>query len=194
MEWDGQATDCTMRLVGNAGWWSLELLSAAECDAMLVELHDAAKTEATVYGAGPGAVVHSLTRRTTRLSPPADARDRVLGMFESVRRELSEHFDVPLTAIEEPQFLRYTVGDYFVAHQDGNTSLTLDDSRHRRVSISLFLSDPASYTGGDFVFHGRTREVAPADRGSILAFRSELTHEVTPVTAGERYTIVTWYR
>jgi predicted 2-oxoglutarate/Fe(II)-dependent dioxygenase YbiX len=30
--------------------------------------------------------------------------------------------------------------------------------------------------------------------GTLVAFRSETTHEVTPVTHGQRYTIVSWYR
>ena len=30
--------------------------------------------------------------------------------------------------------------------------------------------------------------------GTLVAFRSETTHEVTPVTHGERYSIVSWFR
>jgi SM-20-related protein len=30
--------------------------------------------------------------------------------------------------------------------------------------------------------------------GILVAFRSETTHEVTPVTHGERLSIVSWYR
>jgi SM-20-related protein len=183
-----------MRFMANAGWLSFEIFSAAECDALLAELHDAAEDHATVYGLGKQPAVHSLARRTTRLCPSLDTRERVTRTLESLTQRLSEHFDVPLATAEEPQFLRYTTGDYFVAHQDGNTPIIVDDSRHRRVSLILFLSDRASYSGGELVFHRSSREVPPATRGTILAFRSELTHEVTPVTAGERYTIVTWYR
>ena len=35
--------------------------------------------------------------------------------------------------------------------------------------------------------------VLPAP-GTLVAFRAETTHEVTPVTRGERYAIVSWYR
>jgi predicted 2-oxoglutarate/Fe(II)-dependent dioxygenase YbiX len=34
----------------------------------------------------------------------------------------------------------------------------------------------------------------PALPGSLVAFRSETTHEVIPVTHGERFTVVSWYR
>jgi predicted 2-oxoglutarate/Fe(II)-dependent dioxygenase YbiX len=63
---------------------------------------------------------------------------------------------------------------------------------HRRVSAIVFLSDRSEYEGGTvrFLHHGE----APATRGTLLAFRSELTHEVTRLERGERYTVVTWYR
>lgn len=173
---------------------SIELLSAAECDALIAELRRSAEEQAPVYGLGERAAVHSLARRTTLLTASPDVRASVSSTFERLRQTLSDEFEVPLTRFEEPQFLRYTTGDYFVAHQDGNTPIIVDDSRHRRVSVILFLSEPASYSGGDLVIHQPAKELAPAGRGTVLAFRSELTHEVTPVTAGERYTVVTWYR
>jgi SM-20-related protein len=94
--------------------------------------------------------------------------------------------------------LRYGPGDYFVAHQDGNTGLVFDDSRHRRVSVSVFLNQD-SYSGGALVFHGRypdfdVRHAARASSGEAVFFRSEMTHEVLPVISGERFAIVSWYR
>jgi SM-20-related protein len=37
------------------------------------------------------------------------------------------------------------------------------------------------------------RHASPAP-GTLVAFRADTTHEVVPVTYGERYTIVTWFR
>ena len=103
---------------------------------------------------------------------------------------------------EPPQFLRYETGGFFVAHQDGNTPLTRDRTRDRRVSIVIFLNAQTSeslsggYTGGELVFHAPypnvdLRQPVVGAPGSLLAFRSETTHEVTMVTGGERYTIAT---
>jgi predicted 2-oxoglutarate/Fe(II)-dependent dioxygenase YbiX len=63
----------------------------------------------------------------------------------------------------------------------------------------LFLNDRSTYGGGELTFHGEypnwtERHVAPASAGTLVAFRSEMTHEVTPLTYGDRYTAVTWYR
>ena len=110
-----------------------------------------------------------------------------------------------LKECEEPQFLRYEPGDFFVAHQDGNTPLIHDDSRFRKVSVVLFLSrasdepSPETYGGGELVMHGPysgpiLREKVNAVPGTLVAFRAETTHEVTPVTHGERFTVVSWFR
>ena len=75
----------------------------------------------------------------------------------------------------------------------------------KRVSAVIFLSEkseaPAegTYGGGALVFHGpwtgpELRVAAGARPGSLVAFRAETTHEVTPVTHGVRYTIATWFR
>jgi SM-20-related protein len=113
---------------------------------------------------------------------------------------LTERFGVALSAHEPLQFLRYETGGFFVAHQDGNTPLTRD----RRISIVIFLNAqipenvPGGYTGGELVFHAPyphvdRRHAVVGIAGSLLAFRSETTHEVTMVTGGERYTIASWF-
>ena len=105
---------------------------------------------------------------------------------------------VPLSSFEEPQILRYRPGDFFVAHQDGNTGLMHSEREARRkVSVVLFVNE--GYGGGELVFsewhparpHGRY--AVPAEAGLLAAFPAEATHEVTPVTQGHRYTIVSWF-
>jgi SM-20-related protein len=119
------------------------------------------------------------------------------------RERVAEHFGVRLSRCEEPQFLWYRTGDFFVAHQDGNTGLVrLDSDKSRLVSVSIFLNQQSetaendSYSGGSLVFSDwrlDTRFDLAGEAGTLVAFRSEITHEVTPVTHGERYAIVSWY-
>ena len=162
---------------------------------MLPELREASAVDANVYGSDRA--VDLRVRRTQKLNVTSSLRASVHGLLTLAQPRLASHFDVPLDHFEEPQFLRYLPGDFFVAHQDGNTPSIYDDTRHRRISVVLFVN--AGYSGGALTLHGRypnweERSVVPANPGSLIAFRSETTHEVTPVTAGERYTIVSWYR
>lgn len=164
---------------------------------VVAELRTATAVPATVYG-GPNQV-ESNVRRTKRLAASDELRRLILQGFRDVKGQIEEHFGVSTDEIEEPQFLHYTEGDFFVAHQDGNTPLIQDQTLARRISLVLFLSDASEYEGGALTLHGRypdweQRHPIVAGAGALVAFRAETTHEVTPLTRGERFTIVSWYR
>lgn len=186
----------------------LQIPDFVDADALgeiLDELRAASGAAATVLSREAQGTVMAGVRRTTRVAVPPETRTRLAGLLMARKPELEAHFGVALGWCEDPQFLRYETGDFFVAHQDGNTSLVFDDSRHRRISCVLFLSTPSdeeapeTYGGGALVFHGpfsqpNLRVPVQPPPGTLVAFRSETTHEVTPVTHGERYTVVTWFR
>ena len=172
---------------------------------LVAELDAAGGNAATVLSQETGGRVQPSVRKTTRVAVAAETRERVKERLMRKKARIEAHFGVALTECEDPQFLRYDVGDFFVPHQDGNTPMVWDDSRFRRVSAVIFLGEksdePAegTYGGGALVFHGpytgpELRVAAGAQPGSLVAFRSETTHEVTPVTHGVRYTIATWFR
>ena len=180
-------------------------LSEPEVRELLDELRGCAGESAPVYGRSPAGSVDLRTRATTRLMVADTTRERLAATLERARPGLEAHFGFALTRCEPPQFLRYETGGFFVAHQDGNTPLLHDDTRFRRISIVLFLSPPAvsadadGYGGGELVLHGplrgpTLREAYTPAPGTLLAFRAETTHEVTPLTFGERYTVVSWWR
>lgn len=65
----------------------------------------------------------------------------------------------------------------------------------RKLSLTVQLSDPADYDGGDFEF--AEVEQLPKDmvkkKGSVVVFPSYLVHRVTPVTRGVRRSLVAWF-
>ncbi len=71
----------------------------------------------------------------------------------------------------------------------------------RKVSITLMLSDPNDYDGGnlkfDFGTHEKNRykEISghEVQQGSMIVFPSYKYHCVTPVTRGTRYSLVIWF-
>jgi len=107
---------------------------------------------------------------------------------------LESHFGTTLTDCERPQFLRYETGDFFVRHQDGNTDqYEFDHLRVRRISIVVFLND--SFSGGSLTFYDPEATFALAgETGLLVAFKAETVHEVLPVTSGERFTVISWFR
>lgn len=87
------------------------------------------------------------------------------------------------------QLARYGEGDFFDWHLDfgpGQTS-------NRKLSISVQLSDSDEYEGGDLQFMINQKIVnAPRAKGTIVVFPSFIIHRVTPITKGERQSIVGW--
>ena len=61
------------------------------------------------------------------------------------------------------------------------------------LSFTLFLSEPASYTGGELVIDlpGGTQRAKPA-AGDLVLYPSGAIHRVEPVTNGTRYAVVGW--
>lgn len=173
----------------------LAVLNPEEAARLLAVARAAPASASDVSGLTPGRAVLPHVRRSSRIVLPAADEALVRERLEAIRPVLAAHFDRPLGLLEPVQVLRYGPGDFFVAHQDGNTPLIHDDTRHRRVSLSLLLSGPEDYDGADLVFHdGASRSVEPVSAGEALAFPAEATHEVTPLVAGERISIAGWFR
>jgi SM-20-related protein len=171
------------------------------CDAIVGELKSLDGSAATVYGLTTSGSVDRSVRRTLRVKPSDETIELVKRRLWSCKEAVEKHFDVRLNECEEPQFLHYREGDFFVAHQDGNTGLLRLDTELRRISTVIFLNresetpEPDAYCGGSLVFTDlRNRFHMRAEPGTLVAFRSETTHEVTRVTHGERYSIASWYR
>lgn len=65
----------------------------------------------------------------------------------------------------------------------------------RKISIVIQLSDPSEYEGGDFLIDPQYPQLDPQlirAKGTVLVFPSFINHCVTPVTKGERRSLVSW--
>jgi len=173
---------------------------------IVAELDNAAANPATIYGRGDSASVDERTRKAELLIPDPKTVATITSRLLDAMEEIGSHFGLQLTSCEDPQFLRYQVGGFFVAHQDGNTGMLRSEREQRRkVSVIIFLNQQSEtaesgcYSGGDLVFSEwrRGRNYGQfhlrGEAGTLVAFPSETTHEVIPVTHGERYSIASWY-
>lgn len=93
---------------------------------------------------------------------------------------------------EPTQIAKYEEGGHYDWHTD-ETFYDKQNGYHRKVSSILFLSDPATYEGGDLMFDTAEGEKkVDVGMGSIICFPSELRHKVNPVTEGVRYSLASW--
>jgi SM-20-related protein len=117
--------------------------------------------------------------------------------------ELEKHFAVSLNGLEGPEFLVYDPGCFYTPHRDASPGASTES---RLVSFVVFLNGesqqptPDCYCGGSLTFHGlmdgpfqKCAFSLEADTGLLIAFRSSTLHEVRPVTAGQRYSVVGWF-
>ncbi len=105
---------------------------------------------------------------------------------EFIRRYVQDAADglVNITGVEDLQFATYNKDDFYGWHKDA------DINNNRMLSVSVQLSDPDTYEGGDLQIKDFLAERA---RGTILVFNSNLLHRVLPVTSGVRYSLVQWF-
>ena len=110
---------------------------------------------------------------------------RIGGIFMQVNQNYG--FDV-VGMIDALQFTEYAPGQHFDWHMDigrGATSL-------RKMSLTVQLSDPGDYDGGDLEFVGLGAQPEARNQGYATVFPSYMGHRVTPVTRGVRRSLVAW--
>lgn len=109
---------------------------------------------------------------------------------------------------EPCQFTKYKIGQFYDWHCDSWNKPydnVEDKNRHgkiRKLSVTVSLSDPNDYKGGELQFDPRNydnfkkRHVfsckGVVTKGTVIVFPSHVWHKVAPVTKGIRYSLVIW--
>jgi predicted 2-oxoglutarate/Fe(II)-dependent dioxygenase YbiX len=163
-------------------------LSDAEMDQLIAE-HAPLVTEG-LLGAGQKAP-HIRRSQVVFLG----TEDKYRWLYERIWEVAQESnrlgFGVDISAVEGAiQLARYDGSDqgFYDWHTDFAGYRPL-----RKISISIQLSRPEDYDGGDLevFFNNRPQSLEKA-RGALLAFPSFVLHRVAPVTRGTRWSLVAW--
>lgn len=98
--------------------------------------------------------------------------------------------------VQPVMFNRYEIGMNYGVHIDDAVMMTptVWPGRIRvDVAFTLFLADPASYTGGELVIdHGGAEQSIKLAAGGLVAYPAQTLHRVNPVTQGARQAAVGW--
>jgi PKHD-type hydroxylase len=142
-----------------------------------------------------GAATAGWSAKLVKSNEQASDGPEIDGLRALMEARLIEHPVFALAtrpkAILGPLFSRYRPGHAYGLHVDN----ALIDGVRSDVSFTLFLSDPASYDGGELVIDQASGEEAfklPA--GSLVAYPATTLHRVAPVTRGERIAAAGWVR
>ena len=108
---------------------------------------------------------------------------------------------------EACQFTEYKKGQFYDWHCDSDVEPYSQDhlnkegrGKIRKLSMTLSLTNPKEYKGGDLEFDFRNTDEGSQPRiceeirkkGSLVVFPSFVWHRVTPVTEGTRHSLVCW--
>jgi SM-20-related protein len=182
-------------------------LSDDLCQQVVAGIRSGEGSKGTVGNDQGDYVVDESSRRVSQIEVGEETSALIEVPLRELKPVLEEHFHVALSHYQRPTFLSYGIGDYYVPHTDSRDDNVDSVSRERKVSVVIFLNHPSEkeaegcYGGGELTFFGLM--TAPgmearglplvAERGLLVAFRSDLVHQVTPITHGQRFSIVTWY-
>lgn len=189
-------------------------LDARECHNLCGMMREGRAGKATVFKTAD--YVYDENVRRTKTARVGEAESRfVASRLCAVMPDAARHFGLQLQGTEEPQFLIYEPGDFFRLHRDRAPAAehAPAHTRRRAVSLVLMLNDQTAereapradtYGGGSLVLYGlgakrddlRLARIGFPVRGAaglLIGFSPDLAHEVTPVTHGERLTVVSWF-
>ena len=102
------------------------------------------------------------------------------------------HFDFDGVRITElAQYTEYPKGGFYDWHMDSSMEMS-DMPTVRKISMTLLLSDPKDFKGGELELLGNKKRVN-LKRGYAIFFASFIRHRVKPVTKGNRKSLVMWF-
>ena len=172
------------------------VLSDNFCDGLVSEFKDSEEWNATLVGADArvnrdvrNADTISLSTRSVVQKNPK-CREKIEQTLYRTAGEVLRKYQTqfPYCRIVEGmgfELLRYREGGYYKLHTDSFKKVP------RALSCSFTLND--DFVGGDWSFFCGEKIVHPG-KGSAVVFPSNFLfpHEITEVTSGTRYSVVTW--
>jgi len=97
-----------------------------------------------------------------------------------------------LVSFERLQFTRYS-SHYYGLYDRHTDCGSIHNGIERKLSMVIQLSNPQEYAGGDLILYtSKIPSIIERKRGRIVFFPSHILHEVTPVTSGNRLSLVGW--
>ena len=124
-------------------------------------------------------------------TPGAEALETLLVRALAAKRAFNDH--VLPCRFARPIVSRYEPGMAYDRHVDNPLMGGAGGMLRTDVSVTIFLSDPASYDGGELAIGDEGRERAvKLPRGHAVAYTTGTPHRVAPVTRGTRLAGILW--
>jgi prolyl 4-hydroxylase len=171
-----------------------DILSEYECDTIIALAENAGFKIAGIYTdeSGENTIIDASKRRSMRcILDSAEFADR---LWKRIQHGIVQRLPIGLVAKrlnERLRILKYTDGDSFVMHRDGNY-MTPDMSEISQYTVLVYLND--GYEGGFTTYYntaGAAGVPVIPKKGSVVIQHQNCLHCVPPLISGTKYTLRT---
>ena len=172
------------------------IFTPQQCEMVIQAGHKQKPEVAQVGMNSPKGGVDTKKRTTTISWIPFKEMPEMYSQVEATMQKTNlNHFGFDNMRITEPaQFTEYPKGGFYDWHMDLNAFGQEGQNPIRKISMTLLLSDPKDFTGGDLMFSEMgDNKPLPLKQGQAIFFASFIRHRVAPVTKGIRRSLVMWF-
>lgn len=152
---------------------------------------------------GKGSAGRDATKKHNQeVDPTSKLRFEIAGMVQGALTDMVRKQALQLQYLADPVKMSPTlisrtgVGGGYDDHVDNNhLSPHTPNEMRADLSMTIFLSDPSSYDGGELVIDS-DMAFAPSFKmpvGSAVVYATTSVHRVNPVTRGDRLAAVMWF-
>ena len=115
----------------------------------------------------------------------SDINHPIYSLLDPIWKSHAVAHGYDLSYVEYYEIKAYQIGDSFGSHVDTHGAPNMTEER--KLNLTIQLSDPNSYEGGDLYIrdHRATRNI-----GSGIFFPPYVLHKVTEITSGTRYCLI----
>lgn len=140
-------------------------------------------------------------RHTSVIEVDSETLTGIDARLDGIRERVARFYSLPLGEREGPALLRYPTGGFHRPHRDRARAPSWPGAERRRIAVVVFLNGFAALPAADQFTGGELRllegpsgpvDIVP-ESGTLVAFPASTLHEVAPVRAGTRDTIVDWF-
>ena len=191
-----------MQLEHNYYYFS-KAIPRAECEKILAIGNNLTSSEGTIYEESTQTI--DKTRRNCKVAWIQEPwiYELLNPYINMANKNANWNFDWDWN--QDMQFTSYSEGHYFGWHSDQGPKPYVSNNKNfngktRKISLTLQLTEPTEYEGGDFQFKWFTKHGAEniktvteaKELGTLIIFPSFIWHQVTPITKGKRQCLVNW--
>ena len=171
------------------------LFTPQQCQDIINMGHQQKAEEAKVGHKNQKGGQHDTKKRITTISwIPFNAMPQMYTIIERTMLQVNgNHFGYDGMRLSEPaQFTEYPKGGFYDWHMDADVNCQFEPPI-RKISMTILLSDPSEFVGGDLEFMSEGNKPPQLIQGQAIFFCSLIRHRVAKVKKGIRRSLVMWF-